>query len=79
MDFRNTTARGRCMTQTRESDQRGFTLLEILVVIAILGLLIGYMWQLLRPDRHKFDETAAEDELERRRAELARAKSAGGQ
>src|ERR1700729_2948296 len=29
------------MTETRENDQRGFTLLEILVVIAILGLLIG--------------------------------------
>ena len=29
------------MTETREHDQRGFTLLEILVVIAILGLLVG--------------------------------------
>src|SRR5580692_6835274 len=29
------------MTDTREHDQRGFTLLEILVVIAILGLLVG--------------------------------------
>jgi general secretion pathway protein G len=32
---------GTDMTKTREHDQRGFTLLEILVVIAILGLLIG--------------------------------------
>src|SRR5665213_564130 len=30
-----------CMPSTREHDQRGFTLLEILVVIVILGLLIG--------------------------------------
>jgi general secretion pathway protein G len=29
------------MTAARANDQRGFTLLEILVVIAILGLLIG--------------------------------------
>ena len=33
--------RGDRMTKTPEHDQRGFTLLEILVVIAILGLLIG--------------------------------------
>jgi general secretion pathway protein G len=29
------------MTETSRDDERGFTLLEILVVIAILGLLIG--------------------------------------
>jgi general secretion pathway protein G len=31
------------MTDTRDRDQDGFTLLEILVVIAILGLLVGFV------------------------------------
>jgi general secretion pathway protein G len=31
------------MADQRDRDQRGFTLLEILVVIAILGLLVGFV------------------------------------
>jgi len=53
------------------------TIMENAVLYTVLGLLIGYMLQLLRPDPRRFDETAAEDELERQRS--AKAKAAGSQ